>query len=153
MRRRISLSIALALSVVLLSLMSSDRAANAEPGGMRPIADTGIVPIGTGQTLQLTATGTGFGNNPDNVCFRRIEYGPGTCNADGVCKHAVASQIETAMTTLTRAEGVSFESRTSPFIDGVRVVVLSNNHDVKVNALIINSITNEVATIWLESNY
>ena len=122
MKRRITLSIALALSVVLVSLMSSDSTAKAQPGGLRRIADTGIVTLGPNQIIRLTVVGTGFGSNPDNLCFRRVEYGEGTCNSDGVCKHAISSQIESAMIPLVRGEGASFDLRRCifPICGGVR---------------------------------
>ena len=146
MKRRITLSIALALSVVLVSLMSSDSTAKAQPGGLRRIADTGIVTLGPNQILRLTVVGTGFGNNPDNLCFRRVEYGEGTCNSDGVCKHAISSQIESAMIPLVRGEGASFDIPRTAF--GVRGVVLSNNRNTRVTAMIIDTTTGEVAVIY-----
>ncbi len=139
MKRRITLSIALALCVVLVSLMSSDRAAKAEPP-QRFSADTGIVMSGPGQIVRLTVA-KGFGNNPDNICIVAIGYGQGTCNGDGVCKHAVTSQTRSDV-TLMRGEGASFDIPNTAF--GVRGVVLSNSRKARVNALIINSATNEV---------
>ena len=146
MKRRITISIALALSVALLSLMSSDSTAKAQPGGLRRIADTGIVTLGPNQILRLTVVGTGFGNNPDNLCFRRVDYGEGTCNADGVCKHAISSQIESAPITLMRGEGASIDFRQCifPLCGGVRGVVLSNSRNVRVRASIIDNITGKV---------
>ena len=150
MKRRITLSIALALSVVLVSLMSSDSTAKAQPGGLRRIADTGIVTLGPNQIIRLTVVGTGFGSNPDNLCFRRVEYGEGTCNSDGVCKHAISSQIESAMIPLVRGEGASFDLRRciSPICGGVRGVVLSNNRNTRVTAMIIDTTTGEVVAFF-----
>ncbi len=146
MKRRITLSIALVLSVVLVSLMSSDRAAKAQPGGMKRIADTGIITLGPNRILRLTVVGTGFGNNPDNLCAIRIGYGEGTCNADGVCKHAIASQIESAPITLMRGEGASFDIPSTAF--GVRGVVLSNNRNTRVTATIIDDTTGEAVAFY-----
>ena len=146
MKRRITLSIALALSVVLVSLMSSDQAVNAQPSGLRPVADTGIITLDENQIIRLTVVGTGFGNNPDNLCFRQVEYGEGTCNADGVCKHAISSQIESAMITLVRGEGASFDIPRTAF--GVRGVVLSNTRNTRVRAMIINTTTGEVDSFF-----
>ena len=53
MKRRIALSIALVLSIVSVSLMSSDSTANAA----RPqtyVADTGMITLGANQLLRIT---------------------------------------------------------------------------------------------------
>ena len=90
MKRRIILSIALALSIVLVSLMSSDSTVKAQ-NQIRIVADTSIVTLGPGQVLRIVA---GFDPGPLDgkfISFRQIEYTQGICNG-GVCKHTVASQ-------------------------------------------------------------
>ena len=139
MKRRITLTIALVLSVILVSLMSSDSTAKAQQQ-RRFMADTGIITPGAGQTVRLTVA-KGFGNNPDNLCIVAIGYGQGTCNGDGVCKHAITSQT-TSDLTLNPGEAASFNIPITAF--GVRGVVLSNRRNARVNALIINSATGEV---------
>ena len=145
MKSKITLKIALVLSITILSLMSSASTTQAQPQ-LRRIADTGIVTLGPNQILRLTVVGTGFGNNPDNLCFRQVEYGEGTCNSDGVCKHAISSQIESAMIPLVQGEGASFDIPRTAF--GVRGVVLSNNRNTRVTAMIINSDTGEVMVTY-----
>ena len=53
MKRRITLSITLVLSIVLVSLTSSDSRVSAEPP-QRFNFDTGIIPIREGQILRVT---------------------------------------------------------------------------------------------------
>ena len=77
MKRRMTLSIALTLSVVALLLASSDSTAQPKPG-IRRVADTGIVSLGPNQVLRLTLFGDATGDRQvdaaDYVVFRRMEY-------------------------------------------------------------------------------
>src|SRR5688572_10468012 len=95
MRHRTTLSIALALSVVLLSVMSSDSAANTQPPPQRFRADTGLIIPGPHQILRLTIAAGSGDDQITFVRFRRMEYQQGTCDSAGVCKHALSSQTIT----------------------------------------------------------
>ncbi len=140
MKRRITLSFALALSVVLLSLMSSDSTVQA---ARQFTADTGIVSLGANQILRLTVDPT------DNtvVYFRRMVYTQGICNSAGVCRHAVSSQTTAIWTNQGEipSEIPSFDiSGTGNW--GVRGIVTSNRRMV-VNAQIIDVETGNVDAI------
>jgi signal recognition particle receptor subunit beta len=143
MKRRITLSIALVVSVVLVSLMSSDSTAKAQ-NQTRSVWDTGVITLGANQTLRVTVVQTGSGTDNTRVSFRKMQYSTGTCNADGVCKHstATASDYETNLVA-GEAASVVMEFPGNTFA-GVRAMVSSNSRNMKVNVLIIDTITGEV---------
>ena len=142
MKRRITLSIALALSVVLVSLVSSDQAVNAQPGGLRRVADTGIVTLGLNQKLRISSVIVGDVTGNAAITFRKIGYTQETC-IGGVCKLTASSQTTSAPITLMSGEGAFFDIFVGD-LDAVRGVVLSNNRKVRVKAMIINTTTGEV---------
>lgn len=136
MNRKITLSIALIVSVILVSLMNSDQAANAA-APQRFSADTGIITLGPNQILRLTVTG----ETPAVAYrFRKMGYEPIT-QETGITRLAIASQNTSALITLESGEAASFEIPNTAF--GVRGMVLSNSRDGKVTALIINTVTGE----------
>ena len=149
MKRRITLSVALALVVISLSLTRSDSTANAQQQGVFKI-DTGVVPLGPGQVLSVTA-----GALPPTLSvvlrFRQFGYSLNTC-IDGICKHSISSQTISNPVGLAPGEAASFTSIPDS-VAGVRVVVLSNSRDVRVNALIIDSATGQVDSVIDLSGY
>jgi hypothetical protein len=148
MKRRIALSIALVVSVVLVSLASSDSTAQAQQG-IRRVADTGIVSLGPNQELRLTVMGDfnadGQVDAADYVLFRRMEYGQETCNSDGVCKLVVTSQTTTNPIRLRPGEAVSFTCIPGS-VFGVRVVVESNRR-ARVLGIVFDTSTQRVVAI------
>ena len=110
MKRRIALAIAFTLSVVLVSLASSDSTVQAQQG-IRKVADTGVVSLGPNQELRLTLFGDTNGDAKvdaaDYVLFRRIEYGQESCSSDGVCKLVVTSQTASNPIRLAPGEAAS----------------------------------------------
>lgn len=148
MKRSITLSIALALSIVLLSLTSSDRTAQAQQQAAYSI-DTGMVTLGPNQVLRVVA---GFDPGPLDgkfIRFKQIEYAQNTCN-NGVCKHTIASQNTLPPITLAPGEAASIDITPLPNTSGVRVVVLSNYRDVKVNAMITDNATGQTTSLLLQ---
>ncbi len=151
MKHRIIVSIALALSVVLISLMSSGSTAKAQQGGRLFVADTGMIKLGPNQVLRVAIfsgddnfNSVAGGGTSIRVRFRRIGYTE-TCDGE-VCKHTVSSQSTSAPVTIAPGEGASF---ILPYIEqeNVRGMVSSNSPDVRVNALIINRITGDVISV------
>jgi hypothetical protein len=143
MKRKITLSIALALSIVLISLMSSDSTTHAQ-NQLRYSADTGVVTLGVNQEMRLSIlSGTPTANGTFNFRLRRMGYTQESC-AGGVCKLAVASQTTSDVITLLPNEALWGQLPPSEDFDGVRAVVLSDSRDVKVNAVIINTATGEI---------
>ena len=145
MKRRITLSIALVLSVVLVSLTSSDSTVKAQ-NQITIVADTGFVPLGPGQILRLTVLNARESGSGQATGFRRIEYTQGVCNG-GVCKHAISSQITSPPIMLGSGEAVSFDITPMPNSSGVRGVVVSNSQGVKVNALVIDGATSNIIAV------
>ena len=154
MKRRITLSIALTVSVVLASLASSDSTAQAQLEGRR-VADTGIFSLGPNQELRLTlmgdANGDGKVDAADYVLFRRMEYGQETCGSDGVCKLVVTSQTTTNPIRLRPGEAIHTSS-SGGGLPGVRIVALSNHRSVRATATIINTITGETTSHIIVAN-
>ena len=148
MKRRITLSIALTLSVVLVSLMSSDQAAKAQQG-RRVVGDTGIITLGPSQVLRMTVNSDEDGDvdGADFLVFRRIEYSQGACGGSGVCKLAVASQTTSNPIALMPGEAALYDisDGTSNTV-GVRGVVLSNRRNVRVTGIVFDTSTWRVVT-------
>jgi hypothetical protein len=148
MDRRITLSIALALSIVLISLMTSDSTANAQPPQRFRFA-TGVIKPGLGQTLRVfVAAGDVYGDNV-RVRFHWTRYMAAGCSGmPAVCRHTVASQGSTPVTTLGN-DALSFEIDAASNGDlNTAIEVESNRKDVQVNAMIIDSATGEIVTSW-----
>ena len=144
MKRRITLSIALALSLVLVSLMSSDQTARAQPS-QKFTSDTGLVALGPNQVLRITvAVGDIDGDDAVRVRFRWIEYSQGVCSG-GVCKHAIESQNTSAPITLTPGEVLSFDHIGN--FNFLRGVVLSNSRKLRVNAIVFDTSTQRVVDL------
>ncbi|HEX6187014.1 MAG TPA: hypothetical protein VFZ40_02945 [Pyrinomonadaceae bacterium] len=151
MKRKITLSVALVLSVILLSLMNSDSSVSAQQPPQRFRFDTGLIIPGP-HILRITVA-AGSGNDKVTlVRFGRMEYTQGTCDS-GVCKHAASSQTLTDRIMLAPGEGATFDltDGTSNTIMGVRGVVESNRPNVTV-ALQIISLTGEVTSHIIVAN-
>ena len=137
MKRTMTLTIALVLSVVMLSLIKSDSTNAAPP--QRFEWDTGAVTLGPNQILRIAAdpndpTGTPF------VRFGRTTYTQNGCNADGVCK-LTGTDTFTGPVSMMANEAASFDI--SPSGAAVRGLVVSNTRDLRVSASIIDTVTGE----------
>ena len=139
MKRRITLSIALVVSIVLASLTNSDSRTNAAPP-QRFIADTGVVTLGPDQELILTVlSGTPTMSGTFNFRIRRMNYMQESCNG-GVCRLAVESQTTSDVITLMPGEAASILVASTLG----RGIVLGDSQDMRVNAVIRNTVTGEV---------
>ena len=129
MKRKIILSIALVSSLALVSLTSSD--STKAQNQISIVGDTGMIKLGANQTFQIEADGK-FGPQTQVavVRFRRFDYMQTVCNG-GICKYAVASQTTSNPITLTAGEAAFFDVPAE--LQTVRVAVLSNSRDVRVN--------------------
>ena len=92
MKRRITLSIALALSVMSVLIMSSDSSVEAE-NPLRYSAGTGLITLAPGEKLSLGTAG-GLGVETLTFRYRRTRYVKTDC-AEGVCRYVVESQTTT----------------------------------------------------------
>ena len=117
-------------------------------GGIKPIADSGMITIGPKEVLRLTVVA---GNNNDNVRvrFRLIEYTAGLCNG-AECKHVIMSQSTSAPVRLDAGEAAS--SSVPIMVGGeevryVRAVVLSDNPNVRVQGIVFDTSTQRINAI------
>jgi hypothetical protein len=147
MKRKITLSIAIALSIALVSLVKSDSTVNAEPPP-RVTFDTGVITLGANQILQVTAiSGQGSGDPipTESIVFRQQNYIQTACGG-GVCKYAVSSQNTSAPLVLAPNEAATFTC--IPGSVTVRAIVLTTNKNTRVNASIIDALTGNIVTSY-----
>src|SRR5215204_690505 len=152
MKRRITLSIALTLSVAILSLMTSGLTTKAAEEVEGYVADTGVITLGPNQFLRITAVVPQRSLvRSATVFFRKQVNIHGTCNQSGVCVHTVASRTTTEPVTLRPGEAASIDILQPANASGVRGEMLmsidmrpSTRPDVEVNVLIIDADTGEV---------
>ncbi len=146
MKRRITLSIALVLSIVLVSLMSSDSTANAA----RPqtyVADTGMIRLGANQLLRITVAPADGGVVPTGTVTFTVDgvtYVRGTCDG-GICKYFSSSQTTSDPITLALGEAVSVDTVTGA--TGQFTLTFNGQTglpNVRVNALIIDTTSGAV---------
>ena len=134
MKRKTTLTSFAAL-VVSLVLLTTAQAQNQ----LRAVADTGIITIGPNQILRIS----GDGVDQDDVVtfrFRRIGYQTAT-EAPGITKYTVISNTITNPIMTTGMEGVAIVQGNLIGTDAVRVVVMSNRPNVRVNAALIDAAT------------
>jgi hypothetical protein len=137
MKRRITLSLVLTLSVLLSLVSLPSTAQGAPPQRLR--IDTGLIIPGPHQRLRLVVDGTS--NTILTVRFRRMEYMQDTCNPDGVCKLTVSSQTTSPPITLMPGKAISIDFPSNP--GGLRGLVLGNFigtdfRNVRVTAMLID---------------
>lgn len=149
MKRKITLTMALALGCLLVSLTGSDSTVRAQQQA-KFRADTGIVTLGPNQVLRVTATADVDGNDFLAVRFRRIQYGQGTC-AGEVCKLASVTDLIIDPITLMAGEAASMNLSQDGF-KGVRIMVQSNRRNVRATATIINTVTGETTSHIIMAN-
>jgi hypothetical protein len=150
MKRKIILSVALVTSIILVSLVVSDRAVNAEPP-QRYTYDTGIIPRGPNQILRVTVTGALDLN--DLYIFRANQqsYTQAACES-GICRLAVAAQILSDPIALTAGEAASMDVTPPSNSQAARVVVASNRPNLRVNATLIDAVTGEATAHIIVAN-
>ena len=144
MKRKILLSIALALSLVFVSLTNSDSTAKAQQNGRRLIYDTGVVTLGQNQIMRVTVNIIS-GNNNAGVQFRRMSYGQETCS-DGVCKALVNNEVVGPIIFFFQNEGVWMDIDRTAAESAVRSVITSNK-PVRVNVQIVDSTTGNTVSL------
>lgn len=146
MKRIIALSVALAVSVILLSLASSNSATQAQLRGKLFHWDTGVVSLGPNQVLRITGDWNGDGDT--TVGFREIKYGQGACSGT-VCKLSTISSTTSGPHSLAAGEAISLELVATTYGRGI---VTSNRRDMRVTASIINTTTGETTSHIIMAN-
>ena len=146
---RVSTVLALSLFISMLSFPS---ATQAQPRPNRFTAETGVVYVGGTQVLRVTVNGMG-GADAIRVRFTSMKYMPAGCNNDGVCRHTVESQGETAPVLLEAGEVASFDVQGTGA--GVRVLiqVITANNAVRARATLqlIDGTTGKVIS-WMDTD-
>src|ERR1043166_74038 len=130
--KRIALTVALAVSVILLSLVSSDSVTQAQQRRLFQW-DTGVVSLGPNQVLRITGDWNGDGDT--TVSFREIKYGQGSCTGT-VCKLITISITTSGPHRLAAGEAISLDLIATTYGRGT---VTSNRRDMRVTASIINT--------------
>ena len=146
MKRSIASAVTLAVSMILLLLVSSDSSTQAQLRGKLFHWDTGIVALGPNQVLRLTGDWNGDGDT--TVGFREIKYGQGACNG-GICKLVIISTTTSGLLTVPAGEGISLDLVASTYGRGI---VTSNRGDVQMTASIINTLTGETVSHIIMAN-
>ena len=133
--------------MVLLPVLGSSATAHAQTKE-RFVVDIGMFALQSTHELRITAA-TASVNDTMTVAFRRLRYSDVSCNSNAVCVHEIGVDDSFAPVTIAQGEAASYRvSGLAPY-PGVRVMVLTNNRDVRVTAQLINQNTGEVVTIWV----
>lgn len=146
MKRSIALAVALAVSVILLSLVSSDSATQAQQRGKLFHWDTGVVSLGPNQVLRLTGDWNGDGDT--TVGFRSLKYGQTACNGTA-CKLSIVEATTSGPHTLASGEAISLELVATTYGRGT---VTSNRPNLHVTASIVNTTTGETTCHIIMAN-
>lgn len=144
MKRRITFSIALCLSIFIVLLMSSDQTANAQ-GNRRAVYDTGTITLGPNQILRISVNGLDGDDSLTAVRLREIKYGQPSCN-NGVCRVLTTNEVLKETTFNAQSQSVWIDIDQTAGESGVRGVLVSRR-PVRVNAQIIDTVTGEVQGI------
>jgi len=144
-KRNIAFAVALAVSVILLSLASSDSATQAQQRRLFQW-DTGVVSLGPNQVLRIVGDWNGDGDT--TVGFREIKYGQGACNGT-VCKLITISTATSGPHTFAAGEAISLELVATTYGRGI---VTSNRRDLRVTASIINTVTGDTTSHIIMAN-
>ena len=150
MKPRITSPLALAVSL-FIALVTLPPVAHAQSKVQRTITDTGIVTLGANQILRITVAsadvnGDGFvGKGGSTARFGKAMYMQLGCNGQGVCKYSLDSQSLSAPVTLDPGEVATFD--VSGGVNPVRAAVLSNDANLRVNALIVDITTGNTVSL------
>jgi hypothetical protein len=138
MKRRIAISTAVVLSVILISLVIADYPAEAQ-NQLRVVADTGIITPGPNQILRVS----GDGVDQDDVItfrFRRIGY-QAVSEGPGITRYSAISDTITNSITATGVDGITATGVDGIGIDATRIIVMCNRPNVRVNGALIDAAT------------
>ena len=133
--------------LVLFVLWGSSATAHAQTKE-RYVVDTGIFALPSTHELRITAA-TASVSDTMAVAFRRLRYNEGTCNSSSVCVNEIVSDDSTGPVTVAQGEAANYRVSGMAGSPSVRVIVLSNNRDVRVTAQLINQSTGEIVAIWV----
>ena len=139
MKRRITLLVILVLSIVTLSLMTSEATVNAQSSHCY-VGDSGMVTLGSDQALRITVTPPA-GRRPTSLTLTfNAQVTTVTCNG-GVCTHTVISETTADPVTLMPGQAASYDITQPSGASAVRGRVFGDNPDMLVNGLMIDTTT------------
>jgi hypothetical protein len=142
--RRLRFLFSIGILLPLLGLATMGQAQTKE----RFVVDTGIFALPSTHELRITAASASV-NDTMTVGFRRLRYDEGTCNPSGICVNEIVSDDSFGPVTVAQGEAASYRVSGLAGSPSVRVIVLSNNRDVRVTAQLINQTTGEIVSIWV----
>jgi len=147
MKYKITFSIALVLSIVLISLMNSDSTAQAQRNRSY-LYDSGVVRPGPNQMLIGLLVPSGFQDSQMiNVRSRQMQYAQDSCTGS-LCKHSVASETVSEPVSLVSDEGMSDSIAPAPSSSAVRLVFESNNPNLQVIGQVVDVETGAVLSSY-----
>ena len=146
MKRGLASAVTLAVSIILLLLVSSDSTTQAQLRSKLFHWDTGVVALGPNQVLRIVGDWNGDGDT--TIGFREIKYGPGACQG-AVCKLVVVSTTTSGPHNLAPGEAISLDLLATTYGRGI---VSSNRKDARVTAAIINTLTGETTSHIIMAN-
>jgi hypothetical protein len=141
MKRQRTLAFWLKLSVLLSLVILPATARGQQP--RKFTADSGIVTLGPNQILRITVN-AGAGNDTITVRFKRMEYTPAACNANGVCKHSLSNQRTSAPLMLAPGEAASVDLIATTYGRGI---VLSDSQNARVTLQIVDTTTGQTNAV------
>lgn len=144
--KRIASALTLAVTMILLLLVSSDSTTQAQLRGKLFHWDTGVVALGPNQVLRITGDWNGDGDT--TVGFREIKYGQGACNG-AVCKLVIIGTSTSGPHNVPAGEAISLDLVATTYGRGI---VTSSRRDVQVTASIINTMTGETTSHIIMAN-
>lgn len=144
MKRRITISVALALGILLCVVASASTASAQLPADFR--TDTGIVKLGPNQMLRVrVAAGDLNADETVTVSFNRMNYTQGPCSG-GVCRLVSAGTVTAGPYTLASNEAVALELVATTY---GRSVVMSSSRNARVTMEIIDRTTGQIIAILI----
>lgn len=137
MKRKITLSMMLILSFVLITMMSSDTFAQRSRVF---VADTGVITLGPNQSAILSVSaGDVNGGGIHNFVTQKMTYSQGVCNDQGVCRLTL-DNIQTSNFSLNAGEAIQLKTGAA----GTRFRVLSRRDNLKVTLSTVDDLTGSV---------
>ena len=148
MKRKITFSIALALSIISILLMTSYSSVEAQ-NQLRYSAGTGFVTLGENQNLSLTVNGAS-GNDAIAYRFRRTVYVKTNC-IDGLCRYVTESQTTSGqmLSAPNQSSKLDLMGNQIGTDRAVKIEVLSSSPKPVVTMQLTDAVTGEVQSVLI----
>jgi hypothetical protein len=140
MKRKIISSIALVLCVGLALMIDSDKTAQAQRTRLF-VCDSGFITLGDNQIIRL---GVDASLDAD-IVFHEFGHGLTSCSGS-TCKYSVTSRAVSTPMRITAGEAIYYDGGDNGTHE-VRTRVLSSVQAVRVNMMIIDTVTGNVDSV------